>query len=198
MYRNGVFESENFPSRTSPSCSPNPTPSSGSTCAGRRRTSCTSWPTSWACTSSPSKTRSSEHQRPKLDHYESHLFLSSHAVRVDESGELDKTEIDAFISQRWIITVRKDDGFSMEPVLSRWDRSADLAKYGVSFLLYGLLDVIVDGYFETVQVFDDFYDEISEASSPSDRSIPRSSGTGSRCARRWCSSTAWWCRCARR
>ena len=30
---------------------------------------------------------------------------------------LHKTEIDAFISPRWIITVRKDDGFSMEPVL---------------------------------------------------------------------------------
>ena len=103
-----------------------------------------------------------EHQRPKLDHYETHLFLSSHAVRVDDSGQLQKTEIDAFISPRWIITVRKDDGFSMEPVLSRWDRSSDLAKYGVSFLLYGLLDVIVDGYFETVQAFDDFYDEVSD------------------------------------
>jgi magnesium transporter len=104
----------------------------------------------------------SEHQRPKLDHYETHLFLSSHAVRVDESGGLHKTEIDAFISKRWIITVRKDDGFSLEAVLQRWDRSADLAKYGVSFLLYGLLDVIVDGYFDTVQTFDDFYDDVSE------------------------------------
>ena len=103
-----------------------------------------------------------EHQRPKLDHYETHLFLSSHAVRVDDSGELHKTEIDAFIHERWIITVREKGDFSMDPVLRRWDRSSDLAKYGVSFLLYGLLDVIVDGYFETVQTFDDFYDEISD------------------------------------
>jgi magnesium transporter len=103
-----------------------------------------------------------EHQRPKLDHYQSHLFLSSHAVRIDESGALCKTEVDAFISRRWIITVRKNADFSMDAVLQRWDRSADLAKYGVSFLLYGLLDVIIDGYFETVQVFDDFYDEVSE------------------------------------
>ncbi len=104
----------------------------------------------------------SEHQRPKLDHYQSHLFLSSHAVRVDESGALCKTEVDAFISERWMITVRKNADFSMDAVLQRWDRSADLAKYGVSFLLYGLLDVIIDGYFDTVQVFDDFYDEVSE------------------------------------
>lgn len=105
----------------------------------------------------------SEHQRPKLDHYESHLFLSAHAVRVDrEADTLDDTEIDAFVNSRWIITVRKNDRFPIEPVLRRWDRSADLAKHGVSFLLYGLLDVIVDGYFETVQAFDDYYDEVSE------------------------------------
>ena len=33
---------------------------------------------------------------------------------------------------------------------------------GVSFLLYGLLDVVVDGYFDAVQSFDDFYDRVSE------------------------------------
>lgn len=104
-----------------------------------------------------------EHQRPKLDRYESHLFLSTHAVRVDvESSALRTTEIDAFINAHWMITVRKDDGFSMVPVLQRWDRSTDLAKHGVGFLLYGLLDVIVDGYFDAVQAFDDYYDEVSE------------------------------------
>ena len=103
------------------------------------------------------------HQRPKLDHYATHLFLSCHAVRVDtEGGALDETEIDAFISERWLITVRKDDGFSIDPVLERWDRSPDLAAHGVSFLLYGLLDVVVDGYFDAVQSFDEYYDEVSE------------------------------------
>jgi magnesium transporter len=105
----------------------------------------------------------SEHQRPKLDRYESHLFLSSHAVRVDlQAGELHKTEIDTFIGDRWIMTVRKDEGFSMQPVLARWDRSPRLAANGISYLLYGLLDVIVDDYFVAIQSFDDFYDEVSE------------------------------------
>ena len=39
----------------------------------------------------------------------------------------------------------------MDPVLERWDRSPDLAVHGVSFLLYGLLDVVVDGYFDAIQ-----------------------------------------------
>jgi magnesium transporter len=103
------------------------------------------------------------HQRPKLDRYASHLFLSCHAVRLGtEGGGLAVTEIDTFLSDRWIVTVRKDDDFDLEPVLARWDRSPDLAANGVSYMLYGLLDVVVDGYFDTVSSFDDFYDEISE------------------------------------
>lgn len=103
------------------------------------------------------------HERPKLDKYESHSFLSCHAVRVDTAeARLVETEIDAFINSRWLITVRKDEGFSMDAVLDRWDRSADLVVHGVSFLLYGLLDVVIDGYFDTVQTFDDYYDEVSE------------------------------------
>ena len=103
------------------------------------------------------------HERPKLDHYASHLFLSTHAVSVasDRSG-LVMQEIDTFVGPRWLVTVRNDEAFSMQPVLERWDRSADLAAAGVAFLLYGLLDVVVDGYFDAVQVFDDFYDEVSE------------------------------------
>ncbi|HEY2966624.1 MAG TPA: magnesium transporter CorA family protein [Actinomycetota bacterium] len=103
------------------------------------------------------------HQRPKLDRYATHLFLSCHAVRVDlEGGALDETEIDAFINERWLITVRKNEGFSIAPVLERWDRSPDLAVHGVGFLLYGLLDVIVDSYFDAVQAFDEYYEEVSE------------------------------------
>jgi len=103
------------------------------------------------------------HQRPKLDHYASHLFLSCHAVALDrEQARLDKVEIDAFVGDDWLITVRKDEGWSLDPVIARWDRPADVAAHGVSFLLYGLLDVVVDGYFDVVETFDEYYDEVSE------------------------------------
>jgi magnesium transporter len=118
------------------------------------------------------------HQRPKLDHYPSHLFLSCHSAHLDvAAGELSKSEIDSFIGDRWLITVRMTPGFDMDEVEARWDRSPDLATYGVSFLLYGLLDVVVDGYFETIQVFDEFYDTVSDglfADEPLDPSQQRS------------------------
>jgi magnesium transporter len=102
------------------------------------------------------------HQRPKLDHYASHLFLSCHAVRMDDGNtELQTLEVDTFINDRWLITVH-NDGFPMGEVVERWDRSPDLAVHGIGFLLYGLLDTVVDGYFDVVERFDDYYDEVSE------------------------------------
>ena len=115
------------------------------------------------------------------------------------SGLLEETEIDAFIGQRWLVTVRKDEGFSMEPVLARWDRSPDLAVIGVGFLLYGLLDVVVDGYFDTIQRVRRVLRRGQRADLlRAARSSRRSNDTGSRSAGPSSGSTGSSCRCARR
>src|SRR5689334_13385284 len=81
-----------------------------------------------------------ESQRPKLDRYASHLFLTAYGARLDPgSGELATSELAAFITSRALITVRKDDGLDIGAVVDRWDASSDLAKFGVGYLLHGLL-----------------------------------------------------------
>jgi magnesium transporter len=105
----------------------------------------------------------SPHQRAKVDRYATHLFVTAYAARLDHSDyRLVKTEIDAFVGSQWLVTVRSSDDFSMTPVLERWDRSPDMVELGVGFLVHGLLDEIVDGYFETVTQFDEYYDDISD------------------------------------
>jgi len=71
------------------------------------------------------------------------------------AGELTAREIAAFVTDQALITVRKDTGFDIDQVTARWDASPDLASHGIGFLLYGLLDVLVDGHFATVQQLDD-------------------------------------------
>ncbi|HEX3910404.1 MAG TPA: magnesium transporter CorA family protein [Solirubrobacteraceae bacterium] len=96
-----------------------------------------------------------EHQRPKLDRYDSHLFMSAYTLRLDvASGELRTSEVGVFITPKALVTVRKDEGMDIDGVLARWDESKELAANGVSFLLWGLLDDIVDGHFEAVQSLD--------------------------------------------
>ena len=100
------------------------------------------------------------HQRPKLDHYPTHLFLSSHMVAMHDN-ELTVHEIDTFVSPRWIITVRKSEGCDIQPVVDHWDRSPDLAVYGTPYLLYGILDTVADTYFDVIGDFDEYYEEVS-------------------------------------
>ena len=97
-----------------------------------------------------------EHERPKLDRYQDHAFLTAYAVSLDRAtGRLQKSELAAFITPRALITVRKDPTFDIQGVMERWDGSADLAGHGVGFLLWGLLDFIIDGHFATVQQLDE-------------------------------------------
>jgi magnesium transporter len=95
-----------------------------------------------------------DYQRPKLDRYSSHLFLAAYAVSLDmDTGSLATTEIKAFITKRALVTVHKAD-FDMSRIVDHWDHEPDLAACGVPFLLWGLLDTIVDGHFESVQQLD--------------------------------------------
>jgi len=102
-------------------------------------------------------------QRPKLDRYRDHSFLSAYSAQFDpQTAELTQSEIAAFITPGALVTVRKDDRFDLDAVIARWDSSPDLAKNGVAFLLHGLLDYLVDGYFETVQSLDDEIESLED------------------------------------
>ena len=102
-------------------------------------------------------------QRPKIDRYRSHLFLNAYGAHLDPAtGELATSELAAFVTARALITVRKDDGLDIGAVVERWDASPDLAKFGVGYLLYGLLDYIVDGHFEAVQSLDDAVETLED------------------------------------
>src|SRR4051812_42116924 len=121
-----------------------------------------------------------ERQRPKLDHYDDHVFISLYAVHLDhDSGELVAAELAVFASPRYLITVRKTADLPIEPLIKRWDDNADLAKHGVGFLLWGLLDVVVDGHFDTVQSLDTEIEELEdllfEEPSPADAGRPKRS-----------------------
>ena len=96
-----------------------------------------------------------DHQRPKLDRYRTHLFLSAYAVGNGPDDTLWTSEIAVFITPNALITIRKGEHLDMERVVERWDETEDLAKHGVGHLLHGLLDYLVDGHFQAVQDLDE-------------------------------------------
>lgn len=95
-------------------------------------------------------------QRPKLNRYENHDFLSAYAVRLDAvTGELRTSEIAAFITHSALVTVRMDDSFPIDELLEHLDQNIKLTAHGVSALLHGVLDFVIDGHFVAVQALDE-------------------------------------------
>lgn len=103
----------------------------------------------------------SQEERSKLDRYSDYLFLNVYWPRLVE-GRLELHELSAFITERALVTVRQDDGFDIEQLIDRWDSGADLAVHGVSYLLYNLLDLVVDRHFDLVQILDDEGDALED------------------------------------
>jgi magnesium transporter len=100
-------------------------------------------------------------QRSKVEVYEQFLFLVMHAMRL-ENEVLTDQEIHAFVGPSYLVTLRYAPAFDLKPVLSRWERQPELTKEGGGFLLYALLDQVVDGYFDVVERFEDVSEEIEE------------------------------------
>jgi magnesium transporter len=86
-----------------------------------------------------------------------------YAVDLDrDSGALALSELAVFITRSALVTVRKDESFDMDRVVESWDNSTDLVGYGVGFLLYGLIDHVVDGHFDAVQALDEEIEGIED------------------------------------
>ncbi|PWK81056.1 magnesium transporter [Lentzea atacamensis] len=95
-----------------------------------------------------------ERQRPKVDRYPTHLFLSVYAVRYAEH-EIKTCEVDVFIARNALVTVRESESYDLAGVQRRWDSAPALAASGVGFLLHGLLDDVVDGHYAVAQQLDE-------------------------------------------
>lgn len=94
------------------------------------------------------------HQRPKVEQYGSYFFLVAYAVTLN-GEDLTKHELAAFVGRNYLVTVRKEPILDLAPVVERWDAHSTMAKEGGGYLLYILLDEIVDGYFDCLDVMEE-------------------------------------------
>jgi magnesium transporter len=102
------------------------------------------------------------HERPKIERYPTHKFLTMYGLSFAADGTLQLAKVSAFLLPRALVTVRRED-FDPEPVVRAWDSSPDLLQYGAVALLYGLLDVVVDGHLDAIQQLDDRVDEVEDS-----------------------------------
>jgi len=164
LYRNGVLEKENFPVADISECVNDP----GAVvwldiCTLDGEEGLDDVEEEFGLHALAVEDASHERQRPKLDQYGTHLFLSAYAIAVDkDTAELESSELAMFVMPNALITVRKDRKFDIEEVVKRWDATPELVKEGAGFLLYGVLDFIVDGHFQAVQDLDERIESLQD------------------------------------
>jgi magnesium transporter len=91
----------------------------------------------------------SAHQRPKLEIYGDSLFLVLHTAQLHQ-GRAAFGETHIFAGQGYIVTVRHGASLSYQPVRRRLERTPLLLEHGESFVLYALMDFVVDNYFPII------------------------------------------------
>jgi magnesium transporter len=121
-------------------------------------------------------------QRAKVDFYPDHLFLVAHGLDLGEADELVDREVHLFAAaDRYVLTVRREPRFEFGTAGTRLSAAPHLSSEGIGYLLYLLIDEIVDGYLDTVERLEDVADDIEDAVAAEDG---RDAGTDEALARR--------------
>ena len=86
------------------------------------------------------------HQRPKIEEYGNSLFVVMNTIEV-EGEELRPGEIHVFAGPNYVLSVRHRTERGFADVRARAEREPALLNYGSGYVLYALMDAIVDRYF---------------------------------------------------
>lgn len=101
------------------------------------------------------------HQRPKIEEYGETLFAVIHLLEA-EQGEIAIGEVDIFVGHNFILSVRNRSGQPLVGVRERCEREPEVLRQGSGFVLYALIDDVVDHYFPVVDAIESELEEVEE------------------------------------
>jgi magnesium transporter len=90
------------------------------------------------------------HQRPKIEEYGDSLFVVVHTVE-HSSDELQVGELDVFVGGNYVLSVRSRMQRGFTEVRARCEREPELLRSGSGYVLYALMDAVVDRYFPVLE-----------------------------------------------
>jgi len=94
------------------------------------------------------------HQRPKCEDYGHYLFVVLKMLRHEDirSGKIVATQVAFVMGKGFVISFQEGGGDVFDPVRARIKRSKGrIRSQGADYLLYALMDAVVDGYFKLLE-----------------------------------------------
>jgi magnesium transporter len=101
------------------------------------------------------------HQRPKIEEYGDLLFVVLHTLEFVD-GELRAGEVAIFVEENYVLSVRSRSEQGFLGVRARCEREPQQLKQGPAFVLYALMDAVVDRYFPIIDALESELDAIEE------------------------------------
>lgn len=87
------------------------------------------------------------HQRAKIEEYGDSLFVVMHIIEEDDQGEFQLGEVNIFTGRNYVLSVRSRTKKGFDEVRARAEREPELLQQGAGYVLYALMDSVVDRYF---------------------------------------------------
>jgi magnesium transporter len=106
------------------------------------------------------------HQRPKVEEYGDSLFVVMHLIDAETAEarhSMEVGEVDVFVGRNYVVSVRNRSTHGFTEVRERCQREPELLKNGPGFVLYALMDAVVDRYFPAIDAFDVELEAIEES-----------------------------------
>jgi magnesium transporter len=94
------------------------------------------------------------HQRPKIEEYGKSLFVVLPIMEISGT-RLQMGELMIFAGENYILSVRQHAEHGFTDVRRRAEAEPELLRYGSAYVLYALMDTVVDRYFPVVDALDD-------------------------------------------
>lgn len=101
------------------------------------------------------------HQRPKLEQYGDALFIVARTAQLIE-GRVSFGETHLFVGAGYIVSVRHGASTSYAAVRQHWESCPTVLAKGQDFILYALLDFIVDNYMPVLEAIEEEVDAIED------------------------------------
>ena len=101
------------------------------------------------------------HQRPKIEEYGDSLFAVLQTVELN-GDEMALGEVDIFVGPNYVLSTRSRTRKGFHEIRSRAEREPHLLKHGPGFVLYALMDAVVDRYFPVVDALETELEHIEQ------------------------------------
>ena len=101
------------------------------------------------------------HQRPKIEEYGHSLFVVLRTVQL-EGDAIAFGETHIFLGPQFVLSLRHGASLPYTEVRTRCEASPQLLRKGPGFVLYALMDFVVDHYFPVVDEFEEKLGSLEE------------------------------------